>query len=103
MISNVFSSSMFRYDPKTREFFQEASTLSQGHGSPFGRIYPDACDLGLTIVSANTGVHATYYLTQEGTDCKVDNEVVRWVLLPTPETCRDVPGACGTRVIIWND
>lgn len=45
------SSKRFTYDKADRTFTAEASDL----GGDLGQVYPDACDVGLTLISEKTG------------------------------------------------
>jgi hypothetical protein len=51
--------------------------ISETHG--FGRVYDDACDEGLTVVSATTGREVVYVV--ERTEVR-DGELVAWYLEP---------------------
>lgn len=75
---NPVSTSRFTYDPASRKFVAEASDL--GRGEPFGRVYDDACDVGLTLVSATTGRSIVFAVARENRDR--EGEVVSWDLVP---------------------
>lgn len=93
-----YHTDQFHWDPKDRTFTQKASSLSL---PLFRQIYQDACDLGITLVSARTGHPATFYVT--GNDLDAHGELVGWTLLPTTQTPRESPELVGVKVIIFND
>ena len=93
------TTSLFLYNKPNRSFLADASDL--GNGPLFHRIYPDACDVGITLISHQTGKEVTYYLEKEGRNR--DNEVTHWILKPTPESIRKVPACRHTYVTIFND
>jgi hypothetical protein len=66
----------------------------------FDRIYNDACDVGLILVSDKTGDAATFYLHDV---VKEDGDVIYWFLLPTSETIREFPRLKTSKIKIWND
>jgi len=92
------SSKKFSYDSETKEFVAEASDLDNRH---LERIYYDACDVGLTIISDKTGFAVTYYMANEYTDAEGD--VTHWTYFPTTESIRTVPACIGTSVTVFND
>jgi hypothetical protein len=56
-----------------------------GHGfgeisstNGFGRVYPDACDVGLTVISSKTGREIVFVV--ERTDRDDEGEVIGWTL-----------------------
>ena len=75
------------------------------HSKPFGRVWNDSCDEGLTIVSTKTGrcvdyvMHNIVYSDNTGGD----NEVVHYVFVPTPESLKMVPECRNTKLMIIND
>jgi hypothetical protein len=61
-------------------FAGEASTLGLGHGVDFGRVYDDACDVGLTFRSHRTGREVVYVVENEKRDSEGD--LLYWDLGP---------------------
>jgi hypothetical protein len=61
---------------ETAEFIGEISDI----GGRFGRVYNDACDDGLTLVSRYDGREITFVVEHEERDR--DGEVQWWVLKP---------------------
>lgn len=59
--------------PESRTFVGEISSTNG-----FGRVYADACDEGLTLVSATTGREVVFAVTRTIRDAEGD--VVEWVL-----------------------
>lgn len=96
-----FSTDMFHWTPEDGLFSQELSSLNvTPNQNAFHRLYNDACDEGITLVSHITDEEATYYID------KVDSsfgDVQGWHLLPTPETIRQFPRLKNTKVLIIND
>lgn len=76
----------------------EASDLGR---EPFGRVYDDACDAGLTIVSERTGREVVFYVEREVRDA--ERELLYHVLLPTPESVRRVGCSPSLTVHVFND
>lgn len=95
------STSVFTYNKQHRSFVTEASNFSRAGQEIFHRIYPDACDEGITLISHVTGLHADFYVHETGTDDEGD--VTHWTLHPTPETVRKTPRLRGVYVRIFND
>jgi hypothetical protein len=92
----VHSSKLFHYKDKVLSI--EVSMLGP---FAFGRLYPDACDMGFGVRSIITNKIAYYYVSK--TDVDADNDVRFWELLPTDGTLRKLPGTAGTKVIVFND
>lgn len=87
---------------KDKVFSEEASTLFEGRRAfNWTRLYPDACDVGVILLSHKTGKEVRYYLNDVHTDA--DNDVQYWELLPCTEDVRKHPGVEGTKILIWND
>lgn len=99
--SGRYPISMFTWDPKTRTFTCELSTLDEGGRNPrwYRQIYPDAADAGITIMGQKGDVD--YYIADEHKDEEGDLQYI--TLLPTPESERKVPGCKGTKVTLFND
>ena len=92
----VFAS-RFTLDRQTRTFTAEASDLGYRAGeSPFGRVYPDACDEGLTVISDRSGREVVFAIDHEERDA--DGDLLWWVLEPV-----EGEGLAGYRVQIFND
>jgi hypothetical protein len=96
----VFSD-RFYYSPTEKEFSAESSDFCRRNKDLFHRLYQDACDEGITIISTKTGVEVDYYISE----CIEDNEgdLLSWILIPTLESLRKTPLASGTSVVIFND
>lgn len=96
-----FSTAMFYWTPEDGLFSQEISSLCDDpRVNIFERLYPDACDQGIILISAVSGKKATYYVDSTDTH---HGEVAGWRLLPTPETIRDQPRLKNTKILIIND
>jgi len=72
------SSVHFRYDKATRTFTTEASNL--GPGTLFDRVWRDAADMGLTIISERTGNEMVFVIDRTVVDREGDT--LQWVLRP---------------------
>lgn len=86
-------SSRFGFDPTSNRLTAEASDL----GDLLGRVWDDACDVGLTVVSDRTGARVTFVLGAETRDGEGE-------LLYTdfePANPRGPGGSCTVR--LYND
>jgi hypothetical protein len=63
------------------------------------QLYPDAADIGITVVGKTGSVD--YYVHKDHFD--EESDLISTSLLPTPESLRKVPGAKNTEVILFND
>lgn len=52
----------------------------------FGRVYDDACDVGLTVVSTRTGREVVFVVEHTARDN--DGDVIEWVLIPADPRVR---------------
>jgi len=85
------STRQLSYDAATNRYVGEISSTNG-----FGRVYADACDEGLTLVSARTGVEIVFVIT--GTDKDAEGEIVSWTLVPA------IPSAWGGgSILLFND
>jgi hypothetical protein len=98
----TYSSDKFIWNSQTKQLTTFASDLgSLQSGAPeFHRLYSDACDVGIDIVSAKTGTIATFYL---GEAEYRDGDLQFWPLFPTSETLKKQPQLAGSKVVIFND
>ena len=98
-----FSTSKFHWTPADGLFSQELSSLGvKPTQNAFHRLYPDACDEGITLVSEVTNKEATYYVDSVDTDSSHE-DIYGWNLLPTPETIKQLPHLKNTKILIIND
>jgi hypothetical protein len=93
----------FTYDAKERLFVTEMSDLDNGGTrEAFGRVYDDACDVGLTIISQRTGSAVVFCLSEEKRDGEGD--MMYWELEVVPECCRGIQSHLkGMKIRIFND
>lgn len=70
------STNRFTYISADRMFVAEASDLPE-----FGRVYDDACDVGLTLISARTGKEMVVTVNHTERD-QADGEFLYWDLVP---------------------
>lgn len=66
------------------------------------RLYDDACDVGLALRNPRTGNVTRWALLTEVRDPWGD-ELLGWMLAPTPETIRKQPELQGYQLNIIND
>ena len=97
----MISTDRFLYSKETKTFVASISDL--GTTYVFDRIYSDAADEGLTLVSEKSGIEATYYLDHTNFSNDADHELESWELKPTTETVRKHPQLCDTTILIFND
>ena len=101
MDTAIFSSKLFDYDRDHHTFTAEVSMLSHSnHGRAFGRIFVDSADEGLVMISADSGKEAKFFVEEIVRDREQD--VISWKLLPTTETCREIPRLNGSQVVVFN-
>lgn len=81
------STDRFTYLKDEHLLVAEISDL--GRGFAFGRVYDDACDEGLTLVSHRTGRTAPYAVDRVDRDG--DGELMGWTLLPARVRDADLP------------
>ncbi len=67
----------------------------------FERVYPDACDLGMVLVSHKTGKATTWVIDEVRFDS--DGSILEWHLIPTNDTMRFNPELIGWTLHIAND
>lgn len=89
------STSRFTYISARNEFVAEMSDL-EANGVQFGRVYDDACDEGLTLVSHKTGTRVVFAV--DGVERDAEGDIVAWTLRPADPR----KWGCGT-VRIFND
>ena len=66
------------------------------------RLYDDAADVGLALRNPRTGNVTRWSLLTEVRDPR-ENELLGWMLAPTPETIRKQPELQGYQLNIIND
>lgn len=67
----------------------------------FERLYDDAADVGLSLRNPRTGNVTRWSLLSEVRDA--EEEVLGWMLVPTPETIRKQPELADYQLNIVND
>lgn len=80
------SSDRFTYDAGSFMFVIEASRL---HGLSLGRVYDDACDVGLTLVSARSGHEIVFAVSEETRDA--DGDLIATILRPVRGNRNNLP------------
>jgi hypothetical protein len=94
----MVNSKSFDYCQISKTFTADISDLGS---RVFERIYPDACDQGIVMMSYKTGVEAKFVVEKEERDR--ENDLTGWILVPTADTLRKIPHLNGVKVIIFND
>jgi hypothetical protein len=95
----MISSRLFHIDARNKQFIGDISDF--GSNSPFGRIYPDACDAGFTMLSHKTGQTVVWCLMTEMYDG--EGEVTSWSFSLTPESIRKYPELEAWTCLVFND
>lgn len=85
---NRTSTKAFTYTPSTRHF---TACISDTNG--MGRVWDDACDTGLTLVSSRTGREIVFVVTDMETR---EGDTMLWHLRP-------VDSSCPYRLTLFND
>lgn len=67
------------------------------------RVYPDACDIGLEVVSRKTGHSVRFAIEKEVYDNSEDHELQHIELVPTFDSVRREPAVKGWKIILFND
>lgn len=98
MFRAVYDVKCFTWNYKDKTLVSELSDIGF---QTFERVYPDACDCGLTIVNPDRGTKSVFYLAKEDRDKEGDLRF--YELLPTPESVREHPKLKGVKVILFND
>ena len=90
-----------RFTYQDKQFIAESSDFCRGNKDLFHSLYQDACDEGITIVSAKTFAEVDYFVDEY----KQDDHgwIWAWLLKPTEDSLRKHPTALGTSVLIFND
>ena len=91
----------------TRQFswhgqeFEYVGEMSSTNG--FGQVYDDACDEGLTLVSARTGQEVVFVVDHVERDA--DGDVRFWLLRPVGRSERPLnqPTIFQTKIRLFND
>jgi hypothetical protein len=99
-----YSTRDFIVDHKVKRMVIEASTLAgplRDGGVKFSRIYSDAIDSGIILVSHKTDKATVWLLDKAERDA--DGDITVWVLEPTTETLRKHPNLRGWEIHILND
>jgi hypothetical protein len=90
------SSDRFLWDAATRTFIAEASDLGR---EPFGRVFSDACDEGLTLLSSrHPGQQIVFTINHVERDD--DGDTLYWDLVPA---LRHVARRTNFTIRVFND
>jgi hypothetical protein len=68
----------------------------------FQRLYSDACDVGFALRNPKTGNVTRWAVQQEIRDPR-ENELLGWMMVPTPETVQRQPMLKGYQLNLVND
>ena len=94
------STRQFTTDAKQKMFIAEVSDLGRNY---LIQVWPDACDVGVEIVSQKTGRHSRWFQAKEERSNDEDAELLATIYEPTRETLRTEPQLKGWTVHILND
>jgi hypothetical protein len=101
---HVRHTAQFTCSKERKSFSAEASDLGFRAGQePFGRLYDDACDVGITLDNLETGNRTHWYLPQDQPEVDGEGDIKCWVFKPTSETLRAHPKLAGWTVTVFND
>lgn len=68
----------------------------------FQRLYDDACDVGFALRNPKTGNVTRWAVKEEIRDTR-ENELLGWMMVPTPESIRKQPELDGYQLNLVND
>ena len=94
-----YSSEGISHNSRLGLLITEASDLGNFRLDP---LYDDACDVGIALVNPRTGNVTRWALKTEVRDPR-ENELLGWMLVPTPETIRKQPELKDYQLNIVND
>jgi hypothetical protein len=95
----IFSNSAIQFSLKDEAFVVSKSQLSLiSSGHLFENVYDDSEDLGLTVMT-KSGIAVKFVIVDIE---KYQDEIVKWVLIPTDSAIHKMPGLKNTRLIINN-
>lgn len=90
------STLQFHVDNDAKAFIGD---ISETNG--FQPLYDDACDVGITLQSAKSLRYSSWYVERE--EYGDEFEISNWILKPTTETLRHLPGLEGWKIVLYND
>ena len=101
MLLNVvqINSALFTHNPKAKTLVAELSDI-QVKG--FQQLYDDAADVGFAIRNPKTGNVTRWAVSNEIRD-NVENELLGYKLVPTPESVRAQPVMQGYTMTLLDD
>jgi len=88
----------FTHNAANKTLIAEMSDL---RGTGLQRVFDDACDEGIAIFNGDTGSITVWAVHR--TEESREQEILSWVLTPTPDTLRKCPQVAGYTVILFND
>jgi hypothetical protein len=91
-------SSKFDYNRDTMQLIADVSDLGV---DPFERVYGDACDVGIRIVSVRTGRSVMFVVHQEVRDAEGD--ILYWILKAVRDPRQQEPVLQLLTVKVFND
>lgn len=95
------STSEFHWDPETKTFSADASELRWPNApltEVLGRCYDDACDIGFTLESTNTGKLVTVAIEKEDANADYSGGWSRLEFVPCERAMRNA-----FKVVVFND
>lgn len=94
----VHSTDQFTYSRAAKCYAAEISDLDP---NPWEPVYPNKPLQGITVVSSETGLEATFAFSHIVRDR--ENDILAWVCIATPETIKRLPQLEGHKVELLND
>ncbi len=95
-MNGIYSSKQFDFNPITKTYVADMSDLGWRAGQrDFKRIYPDACDEGLTLVDHVTGLTCDFVVTEENEE--------KTTLIPVKGVRGWAMVNTNTKIVLFND
>lgn len=88
---------LFDWDLPSKTMSVEASMLSSASVAWWGRIYPDACDIGIVVVGKYREV-----LFNVETEHRDGDDITHWTLRPCSRHVRLHPEDSQLKVVVYN-
>lgn len=94
-----YQTTLFRWEPTERCFFTEVAKLARVTESPFGPLADNRH--GFFMMSERTGAEVCFRIAH--VNWSLDDEILSWVLVPSPEAIAKEPALKDIQCIIYND
>lgn len=97
ILNTTIPTKLFDFDRQEMTFTAELSTIMGNGHDPFSRIYDDAIDAGLALISPRGNVIVYAHVS---TERDPEGETMYWEFEPIPE--HKAKAGC-TKVVLFND